>query len=137
MKSARCAVVACIVRDDGKMLVVWNKRYGRWGMPGGKVEEGEELLDALKREVREETGVDAIGFCLAYEGHHGESVESTRGSYVYLYTVQIYGVPREVEPGCPVTWFTREEFLKWGLAPDFYRRAFAIGQTMQEVRDGK
>jgi hypothetical protein len=59
-----------------------------------------------------------------YEGPHGESVESTRGSWVHVFKVTASGEPREREEGCPVTWFTREEFLKWGLAPDFYRKMF-------------
>ena len=119
-----CAAVAYIERDDGKMLVVWNKRYGRWAMPGGKVEEGEGPGEAVLREVREETGADASVLTFLYEGAHGESVESTRGSWVYVYACAIHGAPSEVEPGCPVTWFTRDEFLKWGLATSFYEKVF-------------
>ena len=120
------AAVAHIQREDGKLLVVWNKRYGRWAMPGGKVEDGEHPIDACLREVQEETGSDAIVEFLIYEGHHGESVESTRGSWVYVYEcrLSIMSTPRETEPGCPVTWFTLEEFLRWGLAPEFYEKVF-------------
>lgn len=124
-----CAAVAYVERDDGndgKLLVVWNKRYGRWAMPGGKVEVGERPGAAVVRELLEETGLVAESApTFLFEGAHGESVESSRGSYVYVFSVPVEGEPREVEPGCPVTWFTRDEFLRWGLAPDFYRRAFA------------
>ena len=64
------AAVAHIERQDGKMLVVWNKRYGRWAMPGGKVEEGETLADALVREMQEETGLDVEPGRLLYVCDH-------------------------------------------------------------------
>lgn len=131
------AVVAMIQRkSDGKFLAVWNKRYGRWGFPGGKVEEGETNLEALFREVREEIGCKhAVAYGPIFQGHHGESVESTRGSYVYVYRIElrpdpftpgaVVEIPRETEPGCPVTWFDRAEFQKWCLAPAFYEKMFA------------
>lgn len=50
-------VVSCLVRDAiEQVLLVRHHRRG-WEMPQGKVEEGESLIEALYREVREETGV--------------------------------------------------------------------------------
>jgi 8-oxo-dGTP diphosphatase len=53
------AVSAAIVRD-GKILVVRRARapaHGLFSLPGGVVEVGETLTDAVTREVREETGM--------------------------------------------------------------------------------
>ncbi len=47
-----------IIINDGKMMVVTNRRTGKLWFPGGGVELGERLEAALKREVREETGLE-------------------------------------------------------------------------------
>jgi ADP-ribose pyrophosphatase YjhB (NUDIX family) len=50
--------VAAIIRDaDGRLLLQRRSDNGLWGLPGGSVEIGESVRDAILREVREETGL--------------------------------------------------------------------------------
>jgi len=56
-------VVAGIIRRDGRVLICQRKRGSRhelkWEFPGGKVEHREIPREALRRELREELGIDA------------------------------------------------------------------------------
>jgi len=55
-------VVAAIIREDDKVLITQrpdNVHLARlWEFPGGKVEAGESLEIALRREIREELGIE-------------------------------------------------------------------------------
>lgn len=51
------SVCALIENDDGKILMIKNPVRG-WEIPGGQVEVGETLTEALKREIKEESGID-------------------------------------------------------------------------------
>ena len=53
--------VGGIILNDGKVLLVRRGKqpgYGKWSIPGGMVELGETLQEAMKREVREECGIE-------------------------------------------------------------------------------
>ncbi len=45
-----------------EFIMVFNPRRDGWEMPGGKIEEGESDLEAMKREFREEVGREFIPF---------------------------------------------------------------------------
>ena len=53
--------VGAVIVRDGKALIVkraHEPRKGEWSLPGGQLDLGESLEDAVRREVREETGLD-------------------------------------------------------------------------------
>lgn len=56
-------VVAGLIIQQGKLLVCQRTRHQtmplKWEFPGGKIEEGEQPRDALRRELEEELGIDA------------------------------------------------------------------------------
>jgi 8-oxo-dGTP diphosphatase len=76
-------VVAALIVKDSKVLVCQRTRHQtmplKWEFPGGKIEEGEQPRDALRRELDEELGIIAtIGDEVArirYEYPNGGMVE--------------------------------------------------------------
>lgn len=56
-------IAAAIIEKNGKVLIAQRAKddglRGKWEFPGGKVEAGETLQDCLKRELREELGIQA------------------------------------------------------------------------------
>ena len=54
--------ICAVARDaDGNILLVRRGDLGSWALPGGTLEWGETLAEALPREVEEETGATVVG----------------------------------------------------------------------------
>jgi 8-oxo-dGTP diphosphatase len=76
-------VVAALIFKDDQILVCQRTRHQtmplKWEFPGGKIEQGEQPRDALRRELNEELGIDAsIGEEVArirHEYKNGSAVE--------------------------------------------------------------
>jgi len=70
---------ACIVEGD-KVLLVYHKKHKQWLPVGGHIEDNETPVQAIKREVKEEAGLDI------------EIIESTNHAKIYP-TAEILPAP--------------------------------------------
>jgi len=88
MEKKHSTVVAAVVIKDGKYLCMRRCRSHylyiseRWEFPGGKVEEGEDEKDALRREIKEEMDWDIqVGRRLATIHHEYPDFAITLRAY--------------------------------------------------------
>ena len=125
-------VVAALIFREDQVLVCQRTRHQtmplKWEFPGGKIEEGEQPRDALRRELNEELGIDAsIGEEVARIRH-----EYKNGSAVELrfYAVREYKGEIENRIFKDMRWAQRSELPSF----DFLE---ADLQLVRELAEGK
>ncbi len=122
------AVGGIAVNEKNEILMVKHWRQG-WVFPGGMVEAGENLIDGLKREIMEETGVDAdVGevFCIAsntgkYPGYNGVKEIPTKLMLDFECRV-ISGEPRPSEENSESMFIPKEKALDMITEPAIIER---------------
>lgn len=90
-------VVAALITKDDQILAAQRTRHQpmplKWEFPGGKIEEGEQPRDALRRELEEELGIEAnIGNEVA-RIHH----EYPTGGAIELRFFEVHNYQGEIE----------------------------------------
>ena len=105
--------VAGLVQDvSGRVLMIRSSR-GDWEFPGGQVELGEDLMTALQREVREETGITVTAGKLV-------GVYSNVQSHIVMFDflcAYVSGVPAPSAESLSVEWVERDQVLPRIIRP--------------------
>ncbi|MCM1328928.1 MAG: NUDIX hydrolase [Ruminococcus sp.] len=122
------AVGGVVLNGRGEILMVKHWRQG-WVFPGGMVEVGENLIDGLKREIMEETGVEIeVGdvFCLSsntgkYPGYNGVREIPTKLMPDFICRA-VSGEPRPSEENAETMYVPREKALEMITAPAVIQR---------------
>jgi 8-oxo-dGTP diphosphatase len=101
----RVAAYAVVTSERGVLLTQFNSRTaipGRWGLPGGGLDEGEDPVDGVHREVWEETGQRIeLGDLVTIQSQHWVG-RAPGGGVEDFHAVRIVYAATCQEPGEPV-----------------------------------
>ena len=115
--------VGGVVVHQGRVLLIRRGKqplYGRWVVPGGTVELGEPLVEALVREMREETGLDVEPFELITVF---DRIERDGDDVIYHYVIVDYlcrfrsGEAQAASDALEVAWAAPDELAAYDLPP--------------------
>lgn len=117
-----------VINENNEVLMVKTYNAG-WVFPGGQVEVGENVIDAVKREVMEEAGVDIeVGevFCISsntrkYPGYNGVKEIPTKIMLDFICRAK-GGVPRPSDENSESAFIPKDEVLNLIQAPAIVER---------------
>ena len=118
-------VVGCVCEVNGEILLLLRNKEksegGKWGIPGGKVDPGETLTEAMVREMKEETGHDMLPTDFRYMKKL--YVEHPRHQFIYhLFFTALPGKPNvqlNSNEHQNFLWLTPENALTLNYVSDF------------------
>jgi ADP-ribose pyrophosphatase YjhB (NUDIX family) len=100
--------------DDGRVLLVRRADEpfkGRWDIPGGFLEEGEHPLEGIRRELREETGleVEPLDFLGVWMDRYGGDSTAEATLNLYWTARVVGGEPQAADDVDALQWFGADE----------------------------
>jgi ADP-ribose pyrophosphatase YjhB (NUDIX family) len=133
---------AAVVIHDGCVLLIRRGQppdAGAWSIPGGAVELGEPVEDALRREVREETGIEiAVGeFLEVFERVEHDAAGAVQFHFVVLdYAATVTGgVLRSGDDAADAAFAPLDDLDRYALA-DSIRRVISSARRSRPAGPG-
>lgn len=99
----------------------WPPYAGMWALPGGHVDPGEDVADAARRELAEETGLRSDVLALVQVGPYSAPGRDPRGRYVSIAYVTVLDTavpPAAGDDAADARWVPVRQALAEGLAFD-------------------
>lgn len=135
------AVDGIIENDNNEILLVKHRYHGVWTVPGGQVEVGENLIDALKREVKEEAGINVEVnklICVSsntctYQGYNGYGIIPTKVMFGFT-CKYINGELCTSDETSETCWVPKNKVLEYIVVPNLIERFKAYLNFNGEVK---
>lgn len=134
--------IGCLIYDKSKGMVLLQQRSKtstyplKWGMWGGKLEEGETFTDALRRELKEELSVDVD----IQKIKPLDMFVSPDGRFVYssfvVVTDNLSDIKTTERETNDYVWLPVESILKIDLHPETYNTLKRKFHIIEKVAQG-
>jgi ADP-ribose pyrophosphatase len=121
---------AIVATADGKIVMTKQEQPGMrpvMGLPGGKVDTGEEPLATAKRELLEETGYEATDWSLWLTLHPFEKINYTSYSYVARDARQVREPAKDEGEKTQLQFLTFDQFMALMLNESYRDDEVALG----------
>jgi ADP-ribose pyrophosphatase YjhB (NUDIX family) len=118
-----------VVNADGQILLIKHSYVNGWHLPGGGVETGETLCDALTRELAEEGGVSFDGEAPLFAIYFNS--QASPRDHVALFVVRVFRQESQFRPNTEIV--DRKFFSPHALPAD---TTAATRRRIAEVLDG-
>ncbi|HEX9503136.1 MAG TPA: NUDIX domain-containing protein [Patescibacteria group bacterium] len=133
-------VVGAILEKDGKFLLIKEAKVeidmGKWNQPAGWIDVGENPIDAVVREVKEETGYDFVPTkVLGVYSLFRRRPDGDKHALKIIFTGKIGNAQSALaEDSSETKWFTPEEI--YAMGPETLRD-LDIKQEVKDFMEGK
>ena len=119
----REAGIMLIIKDGLILGISRRNDKTKFGLPGGKLEDGETPWQAAIRETKEETDVTVTAFTQIFRREELPATPDGEPFYTYCYYAMTWsGQPKDSEEGV-VKWLTVEELISTaGAFPDYNKK---------------
>jgi 8-oxo-dGTP diphosphatase len=127
---------ALVLDEDGRLLLArraCEPDKGKWDLPGGFLDEGEHPLDALRRELREEAGleIEPLDFVGVWTDRYGDGAEAPATLNLYWTARVVSGEPSPADDVAELAWFHPGE-----LPPDQDLAFRNVAHAIRAWREG-
>jgi 8-oxo-dGTP pyrophosphatase MutT (NUDIX family) len=118
-----------IIAKEGRVLLVKGLGADKWDLPGGRLHKGEEPLEGLKREIKEEVGCDSV---VKNAVHSSQMYHETVAKWAFFIAYEVLLTSEDIvipeDEIAEYAWFLPEEVTAentWENAAQAVHRYFA------------
>ncbi len=123
-QSFQVGIKAVARNQEGAILAIHDTKSDRWDIPGGRIDAGEDIVDCLNRELREEIGVSATNLTLGTVTTSLITLPKAPDHRLLLvvYKVELAGEPFANEANTELVWLRAQDLatkITNKYSPDF------------------